>query len=80
MQQHKHTTEPEINIQDLSELDTIDELTARYPDKFTKSQLQWALRFRDENGLDSAVVKLGRRLYLHRPTFMLWLVSRRGAA
>ena len=74
------TTHTEINIHDLSELDTIDELTARYPDKFTRSQLQWALRFREENGLESAVVKLGRRLYLHRPTFMVWLVSRRGAA
>jgi len=80
MQTTPNTIEPEINIHDLSELDTIDELTARYPDKFSKSQLQWALRFRDENGLDAAVVKLGRRLYLHRPTFMTWLVSRRGIA
>ena len=78
MQSTQHTIEPEINIHDLSELDTLDELTVRYPDKFTKSQLQWALRFRDKNGLDAAVVKLGRRLYLHRPTFMRWLVSRRG--
>lgn len=80
MQQNATTIEQGINIHDLSELDTIDELTARYPNKFTKSQLQWALRFRDENGLNAAVVKLGRRLYLHRPTFMMWLVSRRGAA
>jgi hypothetical protein len=80
MQSAQHTTESEIKIHDLSELDTLDELTARYPDKFTKAQLQWALRFRDENGLDAAVVKLGRRLYLHRPTFMMWLVNRRGAA
>lgn len=80
MQHNTVTTEPEINIHDLSELDTIDELTARYPEKFTKSQLQWALRFREDNGLDRAVVKLGRRLYLHRPTFMHWLVNQRGAA
>ena len=78
MQIRENTTAPEINIQDLSELDTIDELAARYPTKFTKAQLQWQLRFRDENGLDIAVVKLGRRLYLHRPTFMHWLISRRG--
>lgn len=80
MQQIENTTDPEINIHDISELDTLDELTARYPDKFTKSQLQWALRFREKNGLDAAVVKLGRRLYLHRPTFMQWLVSRRRSA
>lgn len=80
MQQHKNTIDSEIIIHDLSELETIDELTARYPDKFTKSQLQWALRFRDENGLDAAVIKLGRRLYLHRPSFMLWLVSSQGVA
>lgn len=80
MQHNVATIEQGINIRDLSELDTIDELTARYPDKFTRSQLQWALRFREENGLESAVVKLGRRLYLHRPTFMMWLVSRGRAA
>lgn len=79
MQSIQNTPEhEEINIHDLSELDTVDELAARYPDKFTKSQLQWQLRFRDMNGLDAAVVRLGRRLYLHRPTFMKWLVSRRG--
>jgi len=66
----------EINITDLSELDTLDELAARYPEKFSKAQLQWQLRFRDENGLDAAVIKFGRRLYIHRPTFMRWLVSR----
>lgn len=74
------TATAESQIDDLAELDTLDELTARYPEKFTKSQLQWALRFRDQNGLDEAVVKLGRRLYLHRPTFMLWLMNRRGTA
>ena len=77
MQQHEYTINHEIYISDLSELDTIDELTARYPDKFTKAQLQWQLRFREENGLDVAVVKFGRRLYIHRPTFMRWLVSRK---
>ena len=37
--------EAEININDLSELDTVDELVARYPDKFTKAQIQWQLTF-----------------------------------
>ena len=74
---HTQTNTDEINITDLSELDTLDELTARYPDKFTKAQLQWQLRFREENGLDMAVVKFGRRLYIHRPTFMRWLVSQK---
>jgi hypothetical protein len=70
--------EAEININDLSELDTVDELVARYPDKFTKAQIQWQLRFREENGLAAAVVKFGRRLYIHRPTFMRLIVNRRG--
>ena len=76
MQSTTSTSDHEIKITDLSELDTLDELAARYPEKFTKAQLQWQLRFREENGLDIAVVKFGRRLYIHRPTFMRWLVSR----
>jgi hypothetical protein len=74
------TSPPGINIQDLSELDTLDELVARYPKKFSKPQLQWQLRFRDENGLSECVVKFGRRLYIHRPSFAKWLASRRDAA
>ena len=65
-----------INITDLSELDTVEELAARYPDKFKISQLRWALRFRDQTGLDDAVIKFGRKIYIHRPTFMRWLASR----
>lgn len=61
--QAQSNTANDIKINDISELDTIEELVARYPDKFTKSQLQWQLRFRDQNGLDAAVVKFGRRLY-----------------
>ena len=77
MQSTTSTSDREINITDLSELDTLDELAARYPEKFTKAQLQWQLRFREENGLNKAVIKFGRRIYIHRPTFMRWLISRR---
>jgi hypothetical protein len=74
------TSNLEVNISDLSELDTVEELAARYPDKFNVSQLRWALRFREHTGLNAAVVKFGRRLYIHRPTFVRWLASHRGGA
>ena len=70
MQTHV-TTQPEIN--DLDELFTVDGLIKEYPDKFTNSQIRWALRYREENGLSDAVVKFGKRIYLHRPSFIRWL-------
>ena len=62
-------------VTDLSEYDTIDEMVERHPDKFTKNQLLWILRNREENGLNDAVVKLGKRIYLHRPGFTRWFAN-----
>ena len=72
--------ESDVDISDLSELATIDELVASYPKKFTKAQLQWQLRFREENGLDAAVIKFGRRIYFHVPTLLRVMASRRSVA
>jgi hypothetical protein len=70
----------EIEAKDLSEFNTIEELCQQYPEKFKKSQLQWSLRFRETNGLDAAVVRFWRRLYIHRPTFVKWFANQRSAA
>ena len=64
-------------VTDLSEFDTVDELVERHPDKFTRNQLMWILRNREENGLSDAVVKLGKRIYVHRPRFTRWFANQR---
>lgn len=46
-----------------------------YSDLITRSQLEWALRHREENGLAPAVKKIGRSLIIHVPTFTKWLMD-----
>lgn len=43
--------------------------------ELTEQQMNWALRHRKTNGLDSAVKKMGRNLVIHIPTFTRWLLD-----
>lgn len=52
---------------------TKDAFLERYPGLISRHQLEWMLRYRDENGLASAVKQLGRKLVIHVPTFTEWL-------
>lgn len=40
-----------------------------YKPLFNESQWKWQLRNRHNNGLDHAIVKIGKRLFLHRLRF-----------
>ena len=75
MQSHSTASDTHPRIENINELDTIETLTKANPNLFTDAQLRWALRFRDENGLSQAVIKVGRRLYIHRPSFLKWLAN-----
>lgn len=55
---------------DFSEWETIDGLVECSDGKLTKTQIRWQLRFRDQNGLDQATVKVGKRWFIHVPTYM----------
>lgn len=46
-----------------------------YP-QFSKNQIQWLVRNRNENGLSYAVRKIGRSLYIHQELFSDWVMSR----
>lgn len=66
---------------DFSEWETIKGLSARSDGKISETQLRWQLRFRKENGLSAAVVKVGKTIYIHVPTYMrLVFDPRQGAA
>jgi hypothetical protein len=75
-----HTT-PDASLS-LSDLNTVDELAAKFPNILTVPALRWQLRHRDENGLAAAgvCVKIGKKLLLSRPRYEAWLTSRAGAA
>ena len=47
-------------------------------DQFQLSQLRWLLRDRKSNGLDKAVRKIGKRIYIHDQLFGVWMLERTG--
>lgn len=61
---------------DLSEFKLIKGMVEQHKDKFTEHQIRWWLRDREENGLDECVVKIGKRLYVHQPSFLRWFISK----
>ena len=46
---------------------------------FTQGSLRWQLFNREQNGLDRAVVRVGRRLLIDEAEFIAWLRSQREA-
>jgi len=66
---------------DFSEWETIKGLCNLSDGKISETQIRWQLRFRKENGLADAVVKIGKTLYIHVPTYMQKVFTpRQGAA
>ena len=53
-------------------------LLESFPDKYSQfsiNQLRWLLRHRTTNGLDKAVRKIGKRLYIHEVLFNEWITN-----
>jgi len=63
---------------DLSDLRTIEGLASENPEVLNVPLLQWQLRHRSQNGLDSAVVKVGKRVLISKTRYQQWLSSRAG--
>ena len=53
------------------------EVADKYPGLFTAKQLDWMLRNRRRSGLDAAVVKVHRKLFIDKVAFEAWLESHR---
>ena len=62
----------------LDDLYTIDGLVTHFPDLLSVPALRWQLRFRDENGLAPACVRIGKKLLISRARYEAWLGSRAG--
>lgn len=46
--------------------------------QFQEGQMRWLLRHRKRNGLDDAVRKLGRSIYIHQGLFAQWILKKDG--
>ena len=64
---------------DFSELTTTRTLAFENQKLFTKTQLDWLVKFRDDNGLTEtgAVIKVSRKLYIHKPKFFAWFLTQK---
>jgi hypothetical protein len=58
---------------------TVKRFAATYP-SYTEGALRWLLFHRQENGLDAAVIRRGRRLLIDVPKFFEWEATHREVA
>jgi hypothetical protein len=65
---------------DTSQFFTVEQFAKKYRDAFTESSLRWMLFNRQHNGLDAAVVQLGRKLLIDEQAFVSWLRTHKAAA
>lgn len=62
-----------------SQFSTVEQFAKKYP-AFTPASLRWQLFNRSTNGLDAAVVQLGRRVLIDEAAFVAWLRDHRQTA
>ncbi len=63
---------------ELESLIPAGEIADRYPSIFSRTTVAWLMRTRDQNGLAQAVVRIGRKDFIHKPSFERWLAQRAG--
>lgn len=57
----------------LSDLASVDDLTAQFPGVLKASTLRWQLRSRKTNGLDKCCVTVGKRIMISRSLYEKWI-------
>lgn len=63
----------DLDFSHIEDWQTFDEVEEKFPNKFTKSSLNWALRSRHTNGLNQIVKKFGKQNLIHLPGFSIWI-------
>ena len=59
---------------------SIEAYARKYPEHLTVGTLRHQVRHRRENGLDAAVIRLGKRLMINDRLYSAWLATRAGAS
>jgi len=74
------TLKPTIDLSNkpLAEYVHYSEVPQHHPGLITPNRIQWMIRNRFENGLNEHVLKIGNALYVHLPSFEVWLAGQRG--
>jgi len=74
MGQNSEGNNTQIFFDDLNRWKPLDKFVQDH-DQFQLSQLRWLLRDRKGNGLDKAVRKIGKRIYIHDQLFADWMLK-----
>ena len=56
---------------------TVEEFASRDDIPFSLSAMRYLLYKRKENGLTSATIKIGKRVYIDYDSFLIWLESKK---
>lgn len=59
----------------IAKLLTPDQLIEKYPGSFTKSWIMSLIRERNKNGVNVAVFKVGKKLFIDEEKFFTWIES-----
>jgi len=66
-----------IPADSLDEYSDLPDMVERYQ-WLTEAALSRMVRFKEDNGLIDAVVPLGNKYLIHRPSFLKWIEKQRG--
>jgi hypothetical protein len=75
MMAQESTTQTAITLDDLY---TLDQLVEAYPRVLTLTALRWQLRYRDQNGLAPAVLKIRKKILISKSRYEQWLATQAG--
>ena len=56
----------------MTDYDHMEGICTKYP-QFSKNQLRWLVANKERYGIAHAIKRIGRRLYFHIPSFILWV-------
>jgi hypothetical protein len=75
--QNNHSEQVNTAADDLADFIPIWDLPLDFPALFTKAKVQWMMRQRHENGLEKAIIKIGKTMYVHLPSLRDWVIKQR---
>ncbi len=65
---------------DFKKLRTVQQIAAQSNGAFTAASLRWSIFRAEQNGLDAAIIRLGRRVLIDEDGFNAWLETKRAKA
>lgn len=72
------TATPPPVLPELRNLKTVKQLVQEYPGIFTEGSLRWTIFNAEQNGFDTCVIRMGRRVLIDQHALRRWFAKHRG--